>query len=175
MLPQQDFSFIHSYFTGEKKESILFLLAGLVACLTAVLFFFFIKSGGSFFKGMAIPLFVIGAILSVVGYTIYARSDRQRTEVAYQTGLDPKGYIRHVELPRMRTVMKNFVVYRYVEIVLLLAGLGLYVYFIRDLRHDFWRGMGLGLAIMAVFSLVADYFAERRGGVYTAEIERLIQ
>jgi hypothetical protein len=36
----------------------------------------------------------------------------------------------------------------------------------RDLSNDFWRGLGLGLAIMALLALTADFFAEKRGHVY---------
>ncbi len=79
--------------------------------------------------------------------------------------------LKEKELPRMKTVMKNFVTYRYTEIFLLLVGVGLYVYFIRDFKNDFWRGFGLALAFMALLALVADYFAENRGKIYTKGIE----
>ena len=71
----------------------------------------------------------------------------------------------------MKTVMKSFIVYRWVEIVLFLVGAGLYIYFIRDFRQDFWRGFGFALAIMALLALAADYFAEKRGHVYLNGLE----
>ena len=66
----------------------------------------------------------------------------------------------------MQQVMFNFRIYRWTEIVLLLTGAGLYVYFVRDINNDFWRGFGLALAIMSLIALVADYFAEKRGKQY---------
>jgi hypothetical protein len=67
----------------------------------------------------------------------------------------------------MKKVMKSFVIIRWVEIILFIVGAGLYIYFIRDFRQDFWRGFGFALAIMAIVALAADYFAEKRGRVYT--------
>ncbi len=163
---QPDFSFIHKYFMAEKQESLLFLIVGGVAVLLSVFFFFFIKTNPAFFKGAAIPLFIVGLLLGVVGYTVFARSDNQRMDVAYRMGLDPGGYIKNEEGPRMEKVMKNFVIYRYVEIGLALAGIFLFIYFKNDPDRVFWKGIGLTLAIMAIIALGADYFAEKRGKEY---------
>ena len=62
--------------------------------------------------------------------------------------------------------MKNFIIYRYVEIALALAGIGLFLYFKNNDAQQLWKGFGLTLTIMAVFTLCADYFAEQRGHVY---------
>ena len=62
----------------------------------------------------------------------------------------------------MKTVMRNFIIYRYAEIILALLGIGLYIFFIRDFNNDFWRGFGLALSIMSLIALPADYFAEQR-------------
>ena len=66
----------------------------------------------------------------------------------------------------MKTVMKNFVIYRWVEIVLALTGIGLFFYFKDNTDKIFWKGFGLTLAIMALTALTADYFAEKRGAIY---------
>ena len=63
--------------------------------------------------------------------------------------------LREKEFPRMEKVMRSFRLYRLVEVGLLVAGAGLYIYFIRDFRHDFWRGFGFALALMAIVLLVA--------------------
>jgi hypothetical protein len=154
---------IEKYFNAEKSESGLFMTIGIVGIVLAVIFFFFLKT--EFYKGAAIPLSAIGLLLGIVGYTVYIRSDDDRTRNVYAYDMNPSE-LKEKEIPRMQTVMKNFILYRWIEIILAAAGIGLYIYFIRDIKHDFWRGLGLGLAIMALLALTADYFAEKRGHGY---------
>jgi hypothetical protein len=71
--------------------------------------------------------------------------------------------IQTVEIPRMNKVMKNFVLYRYVEITLIFIGALL---FFTSANTNFWRGLGLGLFLQASLVLTLDYFAERRGFNY---------
>ena len=154
---------IEKYFNAEKSESGLFMTIGIAAIVLAILFFFFLKI--EFYKGVAIPLFFIGLLLCIVGFAIYRRSDSDRIRNVYAYDMNP-AELKEKEIPRMKTVMKNFVLYRWIEIILLATGIGLYIYFIRDIDHDLWRGIGLGLAIMALLALVGDYFAEKRGHAY---------
>ena len=162
---------IEKYFIGEKQESFLFLLIGIAGIAAAIIFFFFLRT--SFYKGAAIPLLLVGLLLGVVGYTVYKRSDSDRMRNVYAYDMNP-AELKDQEIPRMKTVMKNFMIYRWVEIILFLAGIGLYIYFIRDFKHDFWRGFGLALAVMALVALTADFFAERRGAAYMKGLESFI-
>ena len=159
---------IERYFLEEKSESRVFLLLGILAILAAILFFLF--GNNRVFTGAAIPLLLIGILLSVVGFTVYRRSDSDRMRNVYAYDMNPSE-LKDKEIPRMKTVMKNFVIYRYTEIALALLGIGLYVFFIRDITKDFWRGFGLALAIMALITLTADYFAEQRGKKYLQGLE----
>lgn len=59
--------------------------------------------------------------------------------------------------------MKNFVIYRWVEIVLLFEGIILFFYF---KPISIWKGIGMGLSVQAGFLLLLDYFAESRGEIY---------
>lgn len=163
---------IEKYFMAEKQESLLFVLIGIAGVVSAIVFFFFLKS--SFYKGAAIPALLIGLLLAVVGFTVYKRSDADRKRNVYAYDLNPAD-LKDKELPRMKVVMKNFVTYRYTEIFLLLLGAALYVYFIKDIANDFWRGFGLALAVMSLLALTADYFAEKRGRIYTRGIESFVQ
>lgn len=154
---------IEKYFTAEKSESLLFVVIGAAGIVTAIIFFFFLKT--SFYKGAALPLLLIGMLLGIVGFTVYKRSDADRTRNTYAYGMNPQD-LKIRELPRMQTVMKNFVIYRWVEIVLTVTGIALFIYFRNDDTQTFWKGFGLALAIMALVALTADYFAEARGKVY---------
>jgi hypothetical protein len=170
MFQQRDFSFIYRYFTAEKQESLLFLIVGIVAVMLAVVCWFFIKSNPNFFKGAAIPLLAIGLIQMVVGYSVYSRTDKQKADIAYNMGMDAANYVKHTELPRMKTVMTNFVIYRWVEIAFIITGLVLIFLFKSNPDKSFWYGFGVALAIQAVMMLGADYFAEKRGKVYLSEL-----
>jgi peptidoglycan/LPS O-acetylase OafA/YrhL len=174
MFEQRDFSFIYRYFTGEKQESLLFLIVGIVAVILAVVCWFFIKTNPSFFKGAAIPLLAIGLIQMVVGYSVYSRTDKQKDTIAYNIGMEPVSYVKQTEQPRMKTVMKNFIIYRWAEIAFIIAGLVLIFLFKSNPDKSFWYGLGIALAIQAVIMLGADYFAEKRGKVYVGELERII-
>lgn len=162
---------IEKYFTAEKQESLLFLCIGIVAILLALVFYFFVKT--PLYKGVAIPLLLIGLLLGVVGYTVYKRSDTDRIRNVYALDMNPTE-LKTKELPRMEAVMKNFVLYRYVEIALALVGIVLFCYFQNDNTRTFWKGLGMGLAVMALIALGADYFAEKRGHVYINGIKELL-
>lgn len=172
MFQSKDLSFIHRYFIAEKQESLLFLIVGVLAILIGGSFLL-LKYNSLFFKGAAIPLIAVGIIQSIVGYNVYSRSDKQKMEVAYNAGMDPH-YVTNMELPRMEKVMKNFTFYRYTEIILAVAGIGMFVYFRADPDNYFWKGIGATLAIQAILMLGADGFAERRGGNYRDQLKTFL-
>jgi hypothetical protein len=124
-------------------------------------------------KGMAIPLIAVGLIQVVVGYSVYARSDAQRKDIVYRMDMNPSS-IASAEIPRMEKVMKNFVLYRWIEIVLIAAGVVLIVLYKSNVDKSFAMGIGITLAIQAMLMLGADYFAEQRGGKYLTGLKEWI-
>ena len=154
---------IEKYFLAEKQESLLFIIIGIIGIILALVFFFGLKT--NFYKGAAVPLVAIGLLMGIAGYTLYARSDADRKRNVYAYDMNP-GQIKEKEIPRMEKVMKNFIMYRYAEIILILLGAALVVYFKNDELKTFWKGFGLTLAILAAVALSADYFAEKRGHEY---------
>ena len=159
---------ILKYFTGEKQESLLFLGFGLIGFIIAIFFFFGLKT--SFLKGVAIPFVLVSILEIIVGMTIINRSpkDIKRVE-SYLT--DKTEMIQKVEIPRMEKVLENFVVYRYVEIALIMIGVFLMYGFRQNLL---WNGIGLGLFIESSMVLVLDFFAERRGEIYLDYLRTLV-
>ncbi len=158
---------IESYFNAEKNESLMFIIIGAAAILLALIFFFYLRS--NWHKGAAIPFLLIGMMHLVIGYTVYKRSDADRTRNVYAYDLNPSE-LKTKELPRMEKVNKNFVIYRYVEIALLVAGTGLFFAFKNNPDKSFWLGLGMALAIEAATSLCADFFAEKRAKDYTKDL-----
>jgi uncharacterized membrane protein HdeD (DUF308 family) len=157
-----------AYFNGEKQESIIFITIGVLAILVALLLFFYIKHQWG--KGAAWPLLLIGILQLVVGYTVYTRSDAQRKDIVYKMDMNKDSLIRE-ELPRMEKVMKNFSIYRYIEVGLFVAGIAMFFYFRNQQDKQLWMGLFAALALQAGLMLIADGVAERRGHRYLEGIK----
>jgi hypothetical protein len=163
---------IEKYFIAEKQESLLFIVFGLAAIVLSLYFYFMQRTPLS--KGLAIPILIIGLVQVVVGFTVYSRSDRQRIDNVYAYDMNPSR-LQSEELGRMKTVNKNFVIYRWMEIICLAVGILLVVVFCKIESRQLFLGIGLGLAVQAAIMLCADFFAEQRALKYTRGIEEFIQ
>ena len=162
---------MQTYFSAEKAESLIFVLVGIIAIIVALVGIFYLKK--PIWTGMAIPLILIALIQITVGASVYLRTDRQvKTLINMYKDL-PQKYVKE-ELNRMRIVNRNFDIYKYIEIALLVLGLGLILWEL-FLANDkpFWLGIGIGLALQSSIMLVADFFAETRADVYTAQLMEL--
>lgn len=160
---------IVKYFNGEKVESYIFILIGVIAFAIALYFIFVLKS--SFWKGVAIPFLVVALLEFIVGYTIVNRSAKDMIRVqTYLTNESEK--IETEEIPRMKKVMSNFMIYRYIEIALIVLGIGLMY---SSMNETFWRGIGLGLFMQASIVLSLDFFAEKRGHAYLGYLQEIVK
>jgi hypothetical protein len=154
---------IEQYFSAEKQGSLFFLAVGITAVLAAFILFFVLKT--PFYKGVAIPMILVGLIAGAIGFTIYKRSDDDRIRNVYAYDLNPDE-LKQKEYPRMQKVMKSFRIILIAEAVLLLAGIFLFFYFRTNAAQQWWSGIGAGLFLMAVAALFLDIAAERRAAVY---------
>lgn len=159
---------IEKYFLAEKQESLVFIIIGVAAIIAAISFYFLLRS--SFFRGAAIPLLFIGIIELTVGYTVFRRSDDDRIRNVYAYDMNPSE-LRDKEIPRMETVNRNFVIYRWVELAFLVTGIILSMVFGQNPGRTFWYGFGIALSLQAGVLLVADYFAEKRALNYTKGLQ----
>jgi hypothetical protein len=157
--------FIKTYFTAEKNESLIFVLFGILTIGFSV--YALLKWGDSFYRGFAVPAILIGIIQIVVGSTVYFRTDKQinQLETLYQQ--DQAAFAK-AETPRMDRVMKNFSLYKIVEVTFITIGL-LLIFFAPS--KEFWLGVGVGMLLQGALMLTADIFAERRGKEYIRSIE----
>lgn len=159
---------IVKYFTGEKLESYLFLSFGILGLAISIFFLFALKS--DFFKGIARPFILVSILEIIVGVTIINRSPKDIVRVeGYLT--NKIELIQKTEIPRMEKVLHNFVIYRYIEITLIIIGIILMYSFKQNLL---WNGIGLGLFIQSSIVLTLDYFAEWRGEIYLDYLRTLI-
>ena len=159
--------FITDYFNAEKFESLFFIGVGIIAVALDIYFWFIIKE--PIYKGIAIPFVLVAFIQLTVGTTVYFRSPKDIVTVENIISNEPSK-IHSEEIPRMNVVMKNFVIYRYVEIALMILGIILFFCFP---SQNFWKGLGIGLFIQASLMLSLDYFAEKRGKDYLKQITNL--
>ncbi|MEO6671211.1 MAG: hypothetical protein ABIN36_17140 [Ferruginibacter sp.] len=158
---------VTKYFNAEKNESLLFIIVGLAAIIFSS--YCLIKTRQPFFNGMAYSLIAIGVIQLTVGISVYVRSPKDIARVGELIQKDT-AKIQTQEIPRMNVVMKNFALYKWIEIALIIAGLIMFFYF---QPRTVWRGAGLGLFIQAGFMLLLDIFAESRGNVYLDYLHNL--
>jgi hypothetical protein len=160
---------IVKYFHAEKAESLLFIGFGVFAIVLSIYFFFFIKE--SFWKGLAVPLVFFSIVQIVIGATIFTRSPVDNVRVETILKNEPHK-IQSEEIPRMEKVMKNFIYYRYFEIVMIFLGIIL-MYALSN--YGFWKGFGLGLFIQCAVLLSLDFFAEKRAHFYVEHLKQLVE
>jgi hypothetical protein len=153
------------YFSAEKSESWLFILVGIAALAVSV----WLLRTGSSYRGMAYPLIAVALIQLVVGGSVAFRTEGQVAALTAQLASSPAAF-QAAEVPRMEVVMRNFQLYKALEVVLLLTGVALTVFF---RRKELVYGVGVGLVIQASLMLVLDLFAEKRGDEYLAAVRAL--
>jgi hypothetical protein len=159
---------IEKYFIAEKQESLVFLVIGIVAIITGLIFYYAVKT--QILRGAAVPLLLLGLVQAVAGYAVYVKSDDQRVSLVYAYDMNPD-QLKTVELTRMRKVTTNFLIYRWIETGVFIAGLTLILLFRSQEGKSFWLGFGITLTMMAVEIFSADYIAEKRALKYTTLLE----
>jgi small-conductance mechanosensitive channel len=150
------------YFTAEKQESLLFIAVGLIAVAVGL----WLWMNGHRLRSMAFPLIAVAAIQIVVGSSVYLRTDAQVATLSAQLETTADA-ARAAEDVRMAKVMKNFGLYKIIEIALLTIGV-LLVLFLR--QSDLAVGIGAGLILQSSFMLALDMFAELRAEEYIAAL-----
>ena len=146
------------YFVGEKQESVLFILASLLAMGLAV----WLWANEHRLRFMALPLVVVALMQLVVGVAIFARTDAQLASLSTRLTSAP-AQLKQAEVERMQTVMANFKLYKTVELLSLVLGACLIAFFS---KWDAATAIGIGLVLQAGFTLALDLFAEARGGLF---------
>ena len=155
-----------TYFTEEKIQNLFCMILGSLSVILALLFLSIIKY--SFYKGMAIPLLLFGVLQATLGTVAFKRSTNDLERVQVMMEQQPER-IETEELYRMQTVLQHFQVYQWIEIVLIAAGLVLYLKFYKS-PSTFWKGLGLGLVLQASVTLGLDTIGHRRAERYVHQL-----
>ena len=159
---------MQAYFAAEKAESLLFVALGTMALVFALQA---VRGGPPFARGLAGPLALVGLIQLVVGGTVFLRTEGQVQSLLQQLSHDAPG-LAAAELARMAVVSRWFRVYFWIEIGLILVGLGV-VAWGRTRGSRFVLGMGVALSLQSAIMLGLDLPAEARANTYVGQIRAL--
>jgi hypothetical protein len=148
------------YFNAERFYCSVGLLLGLIFMTVAV--YLFIQFKTPFYKGLSYPLAIAGLIFIMICIAVIVRSPKDIKRV--------NGFIRDnslklgtEETPRMEKVIRTFNVLIIAEIILVAAGLLLFLFLPAG---SAWRGVGLGLVVTFMCLLLFDLHARSRAQVY---------
>ena len=112
----------------------------------------------------------VALIQIAVGLGVGLRTPKQAEELEAQFTTAP-ALFRQPEVPRMEAVMKNFRLFKMIEIALAIIGL-LHTYMLHE--KMFWYAFGIGLLAQAGVMLVLDLLAEQRGDAYLNAVRSCI-
>ena len=164
---RHSFNARQTYLTEERIENTFFMIVGLITIALAFIFLGIIKY--SFFKGMAIPLLVLGIIELSAGAISYNQSQKYSNNIQLLK-INNTEEVQAEELKRMQIILKNYTIYSWIELLLICIGLLLFIRFNKS-PQTFWKGFGLGLLIQASILFALHLLTEQTGKMY---IEQLI-
>lgn len=150
---------IEQYFLSFKQEHLFLLLLAGATLIIALLFYFAVKK--HFYKGFAIPLFSAAILFFVLGFSNYKNADRLRKICVYDYDLHPE-YLKTRELVRIDSLMLNANIVFYVSMVLILAAIGMFLYFRKKLNAQYFKGAAAGLFSMALLSALTFFIMKEK-------------
>ena len=149
---------LFEYFTAEKQSAWVLLFLGTASFCTAWLLW----AGRSAFLAMCWPVVALGILELAIGVSVALKAPGQLASVEQGLKAEPTR-TASAETARVATVIKNFRVFKTIEILVILASLALISVF--PLASAAFA-VGLGLLIQSTALLVFDSFAQQRASVY---------
>ena len=165
MLTKQD---IEKYFLAEKSGALIILLIGIGLIALAIFCRLYFKTTWS--KGFLFTVIAISLIQIIVGAIVYQRADKQRLALVYAYDMN-KSEITVTEKERIDKVEKNFTIFKYAEIFLMILGVTGIVIFRQNQAQQILYGISIGLLLQASICFVVDAIASKRAAVYSAQIK----
>lgn len=162
---------IEKYFMAEKNLGLLFIIIGAIGVLAAIVFFFVMKT--NWHKGAAIPFLLIGLFQLFQGYNVYTKMDGHRKAAVYAYDMNPSE-LKDKEIPAKEKALKNMNTFIAIEILLLVTGIALFLYFKKDTTQLLWAGLGLALAIEATLCLFVEINAKTQTAQYVKGLKELV-
>ncbi len=150
---------IEHYFLSFKQEHLFLLLLAGVSLIVALVFYFAVKK--HFYKGFAIPLFSAAMLFFILGFCNYKNADRLRKICVYDYDLHPE-YLKTRELVRIDSLMLNANIVFYISIVLMLAAIGMFLYFRRKINVQYLKGAAAALFLLALISAITFFIMKKK-------------
>lgn len=157
---------MHEWFDGEQQESTAFQVVGLGSIAGGAIL---LSHDGDAADAGGITFLAMGGLVTLfsVSYALPLATTRDRLQADFER--DAEG-TRQKELQRARGIADRFVMYRWGEIVIAAAGVGLVAGgAIAD--EGVPLGIGAGLATEGGLALFLDSFGERRVATYIKRLE----
>jgi hypothetical protein len=158
---------LFQYFKTEKKESIYYIVLGL---LSVVFTIYFLSKGHRFYNGISYALISVGLIELVVGATIYLSSDKDIVRVDHFIHKDFYS-IKNVEIPRMQSQLKNLEIYLIADKIFIILGL---ILLFSSAPFSLVKGIGIGITIQSMMLFLLDHRTEQRSKAYFTFLNSLI-
>lgn len=159
---------MHTYFRGERIESLYFLVPYGVLCLAFAVVAIRAERN-AFGWGLAIPMVLMALVAIGVGGGVGVRTPAQVAALDQVLAQEGPAAVLAIEQPRMAQVNHNWGVYLSAYAVAIALGAGLRF----GLRADLAHGLGIGLIFFGASGLIIDGFAERRARIYTQALDTL--
>lgn len=155
------------YFSSLKIHSVILLSFYLLSFILSVYWLTLLKQ--PLYNGIAYVFFAFSIIQMSIRIILFLRSKvyTQRLTIYYSCNITK---IKVKEIPRMKKVLRNFIVYFSLEFILLLLGL-FFVFW--NGSHALHFGLGIGLLIQTIILLIADYTLYVRGQSYFEFLQHL--
>lgn len=157
---------IEKYFAGERLQCTLGIIVAIIFISLSAYFLFLQKP---LLRGMSYSFIPLSVLLFAIclGVVIRTPKDIDRVTTLYNT--EPQK-MQTTELVRMEKVMKSFTVIKMVEIIFLVVGLVLMMFF---WKNDLMKGIALGLMILSAVLYLFDFIAAERGKLYVEILKSL--
>ncbi len=156
---------MRSYYGGERASAYIIMVLGALSVGGGVAL---VTRDSDFARGFGWPLIGLGALeaLGAIFYAFQCGAEIRH----YQEAIDRDGVaFKHEELEHMHGTSSRFVFYRLTELGLVLGGAGVAIFgFASD--QDVWKGIGLGVASIALPFLVIDSINNARATRYQEHV-----
>ena len=155
--------YTNKWLTGEIREDVAIIVAGVVLLILSVLAWRFSTSESA--RAIVIPLLVAAILLIAMGAGLAYNNHNRREQFAQQYQESQQAFLES-EKARVEEFMKIYPQTIIVSAVMMAAGIGLFAFCSKPTL----RASALVLILIALTALTIDFFSKERGIIYQNEL-----